>query len=237
MPASTLRKNALGVRADTKGQVSLTPHTHPNLTKTSHTYSPIHHHHHKNHSQRSHRWASWARGPRSSSRPRTPRKWRKPWGASAPQLVESGSSSQFWLAPETGPAVACGYALRSSTQAVQLAMRGRSATPQRVGQRLRSRTLLTPRYLCPRDREDAHHAGQGASAGAQVHMHAPGSWPCTLVDIPPPRPYHTEELEPPSINIIHSFPPCVPVRTVTDHHMPYVRGRGLHWLARSWRQS
>ena len=32
MPASTLRKNALGVRADTKGQVSLTPHTHPNLT-------------------------------------------------------------------------------------------------------------------------------------------------------------------------------------------------------------
>ena len=65
-------------------------------------------------------------------------------GASAPQLVESGPSSQFWLALETGPAVACGYALRSSTQAVQLAMRGRSATPQRVGQRLRSRTLLTP---------------------------------------------------------------------------------------------
>ena len=32
MPASTLRKNALGVRADTKGQVSLTPKPHQNLT-------------------------------------------------------------------------------------------------------------------------------------------------------------------------------------------------------------
>ena len=35
-------------------------------------------------------------------------------------------------------------------------MRGRSATPQRVGQRLRYRILLTPRYLCPpRDRGNA----------------------------------------------------------------------------------
>ena len=49
MPASALPKNALAVRADPKGQVSLTPHTHPNLTKTSHTCSPctIHHHHHQ----------------------------------------------------------------------------------------------------------------------------------------------------------------------------------------------
>ena len=48
MPASALPKNALAVRADPKGQVSLTPHTHPNLTPIAHTYSPctIHHHHH-----------------------------------------------------------------------------------------------------------------------------------------------------------------------------------------------
>ena len=87
-------------------------------------------------------------------------------------------------------------------------MRGRSATPQRVGQRLRSRTLLTPRYLCPRDREDAHHAGQGASAGAQVHMHAPGSWPCTLVDIPPPAPTTPKNLNPPASTSSIPFHPA-----------------------------
>ena len=79
--------------------VANTPHTpkpHPNRTHVQ----PLHYPPPPPHSQRSHRRVSWARGPRSSSRPRrTPRKWRKPWGASAPQLVESGPSSQFWLAP------------------------------------------------------------------------------------------------------------------------------------------
>ena len=48
MLSSALPKNALGVCADPKGQVSLTPHTHPNLTPIAHTYNPctIHHHHH-----------------------------------------------------------------------------------------------------------------------------------------------------------------------------------------------
>jgi len=42
MPASALPKNALGVRADPKGQVSLTPHTpepHQNLTHVQ-SYPP-----------------------------------------------------------------------------------------------------------------------------------------------------------------------------------------------------
>ena len=43
------------------------------------------------------------------------------------------------------------------------------------------------RYLSPSSflggGEDARRAGQGACAGAQVHMHAPDGWPCTLVDI------------------------------------------------------
>ena len=48
-------------------------------------------------------------------------------------------------------------------------MRGRSATPQRVGQRLRSRTLLTPRYLCPRDRGNAGITDvEGHTGGGEV---------------------------------------------------------------------
>jgi hypothetical protein len=71
MPASALPKNALGVRADPKGQVLLTPHTP------------------KPHQKGAEKLISAEDAAQVA----------EAVAASAPRLVESGSSSQFWLAP------------------------------------------------------------------------------------------------------------------------------------------
>ena len=58
---------------------------------------------------------------------------------------------------------------------------------------------------------------------SRTHACIPGGWPCILVDIHYPPPYHTKPLEPRNPpSIIHPCPPSVPVRTVTNRSTPPV---------------